>query len=347
MGTPKIEISYDNFFSVGSELQISQKQLEAFWKTLEKAPQKSQVTPFTKYLYYFGTMIVIAAMSWLMTLSRDIFGAGGLFLVAVAYAVLFAWLGNKLWHKKDLQTPGGLLITIAVCMVPLAIYALQSYFNLWNENQEMPYRDFYTTIHGNWVFMELGTIITALIALRFFPFPFLTAPLFYALWFLTMDIIPYLFGTELSIDQKAWLTIGFGLVLLLISFTLDRIKKDKYAFWGYLFGTLIFWSALGLLMWDKSEWVLIFYLIINIAMMCLAILLQRNVLMIFGALGVFAYLSHLAYTIFDLSIVFPFALSAIGLFIIYLGIIYQRNTKRIEKYLLNKFPIARYFRSKL
>ena len=59
---------------------------------------------------------------------------------------------------------------------------------------------------------------------------------------------------------------------------------------------------------------------------------------VFGALGVFGYWGHLAYTVFKDSLLFPFALSALGLAIIWLGIYYQRHRTRIEGAIVALLP---------
>ena len=45
----------------------------------------------------------------------------------------------------------------------------------------------------------------------------------------------------------------------------------------------------------------------------------------FGGLGIAGYLGHLSYSLFKDSLVFPFALSLIGLAIIWLGVIWPRR----------------------
>lgn len=332
-----MKVSKDDFYSAGSDLKISKDQIEAFWLRLEKLENSPESTPFTKFLFYLGAMIVISAMTWFMNLAWEWFGGGGIFFIAIAYAFVFTLIGALTWNKKGLRIPSGLLITIAVCMAPLAIFGLETHFNIWPGEDPGKYKGFYELIKGSWIFMEIGTILAGVIALYFFPFPFLTAPIFFASWYLSMDIMPLIFG-ESSWEQKSWLSLFFGLVMIAIGFFADRGRKEDYGFWSYLFGTLTFWGSLGCLVWDKGELVLFIYLIINLLMMCLSILLRRNVLMIFGALGVFAYLSHLAHNVFQDTILFPFVLSFIGLAIIYLGVLYQRNISKIEKYLLEKLP---------
>lgn len=60
-------------------------------------------------------------------------------------------------------------------------------------------------------------------------------------------------------------------------------------------------------------------------------LLVRRVFVVFGALGSAIYLGHLASEVFKDSWLFPMALSAIGLAIIYLGILWQKHERTITR----------------
>jgi hypothetical protein len=54
---------------------------------------------------------------------------------------------------------------------------------------------------------------------------------------------------------------------------------------------------------------------------------------------VFGYVGHLAWEIFEDSLVFPFVLSAVGIAIIALvGILYARNREQIERGMLSIVP---------
>ena len=68
--------------------------------------------------------------------------------------------------------------------------------------------------------------------------------------------------------------------------------------------------------------------------------LIRRVFVVFGALGCAGYLGYLANRVFADSWLFPIALSAIGLGIIYLGILWQRNEKRLSGRLRGHLPRA-------
>ena len=62
--------------------------------------------------------------------------------------------------------------------------------------------------------------------------------------------------------------------------------------------------------------------------------------MVFGAIGSSLYLGYLASSVFEDSWLFPMALSAIGLLIIYLGILWQKNEQALTDRARSKLPRA-------
>jgi hypothetical protein len=50
--------------------------------------------------------------------------------------------GRHLWFDRGLKVPGGLLTTIAVCMVPLAIYGFQRMTGIWPNGDPGSYRNY-------------------------------------------------------------------------------------------------------------------------------------------------------------------------------------------------------------
>ncbi len=82
-----------------------------------------------------------------------------------------------MWRERGLREPGGLLVTMAVCMAPLAVYGFERMTGLWLQGGPGEYRDFYYRVEGSWFPMEVSTVVAGLAALRFFRFTFLTAPI--------------------------------------------------------------------------------------------------------------------------------------------------------------------------
>src|SRR5713226_1342199 len=101
-------------------LQSRQPVAGAVPAPVPEAPQRR----FTglNVAYYFGALLVISAMGWLMTLGWEAFGGKGIFLIATLYAFFFTMAGLRLLAQPQTRTPGGLLVTMAVCMTPLAVY---------------------------------------------------------------------------------------------------------------------------------------------------------------------------------------------------------------------------------
>ena len=68
----------------------------------------------------------------------------------------------------------------------------------------------------------MGTIAAGGLAIWVRPFPFLTFPIAFALWFMSMDLSPLVFGkTEYTWDEHKWVSVMFGLAILLASYLAD------------------------------------------------------------------------------------------------------------------------------
>lgn len=80
---------------------------------------------FVHVLYYLGGMIAIGAMSLFMTLGWNALGGWGGFFTAACYGVLALALTHWFLEQKQLAIPAGIMATLAVVMVPLAIFGAQ------------------------------------------------------------------------------------------------------------------------------------------------------------------------------------------------------------------------------
>jgi hypothetical protein len=329
-----MNVSQDDLRKAAISSGFSTDQADLLWRALQSTPSVAEKPKFdvTHVAYYLGTLIVIGAMGWFMNKAWEEFGGGGIFAIASCYAVCFVLAGRTLW-KQDLRIPGGLLITIAVCMAPLAVYGLERWTGFWPANDPGEYVNFHPYINGSWLLMEATTVVAGLIALRFWHFPFLTAPIAYALWYMSMDLVE-LFGNHQGMvwEEKQIVSSVFGGVMLLVAYLVDlRGKSDDFAFWGCLFGLMAFWGGLSSMDSD-SELGKFIYCLINLGLIFCSLVLKRRTFIIFGALGLFGYLGHLAYRVFADSILFPFVLSLLGIGIIFLGVQYKRNRKMIAQH---------------
>lgn len=336
----KITLSRDDFHWAAGQGMITTEQAEELWNGLLSRRSAKGAFDLAHLAYYFGAFIVISAMGWFMTLGWERFGGLGIFLISTVYAICFIVAGRTLWFKQNLRVPGGLLFTLAVWMTPLAIYGIERMLGFWPLSDPGRFRDFHEWIRGSWILMELGTVLAGLVALRLVQFPFLTFPIAFALWYMSMDLTPIIAHTSyFTWEQRLWVSAIFGAVILICAYVVDRRSDEDYAFWLYLFGLLAFWGGLSL-MESGSQLKKFLYCLINVGLMLLSVLLGRKVFMVFGALGVFGYLGYLSWDVFQNSLMFPFVLTIIGLALIYLGIKYQKNQQRIARFLVGMVPPA-------
>jgi hypothetical protein len=275
-----------------------------------------------------------------MNAAWEVYGGAGLFTIATVYAICFGIAGYFLWNDPSSRIPGGLLFTLMVCMVPLAIYGLERWFGFWPQGDPGSYHDFHVWVKGSWFIMEVATILAATITLIFIRFPFLTAPIAFTLWYMSMDLTPLLVGrSEFTWDERLWVSLWFGLIMILIAYLIDRRTKEDYAFWIYLFGLIAFWGGLSLMNSD-SELGKFFYFLINLSLIFLSILLQRRTFIVFGVTGAFGYIGYLAFHVFQDSLLFPPILTVVGLAIIYIGVWYRRHHAQFERYMLENLPVG-------
>jgi hypothetical protein len=291
-------------------------------------------------LYYLGGMIAIGAMSLFMTLGWNSLGGWGGFVTALCYLVLFLALAHWLLERRQLAIPAGIMATLAVVMVPLAIFSAQAALGYWGAAKA--YRDYHVFIDGRWLMMEFGTLAAGAALLWRYRFPFMLMPIAVTLWYMSMDLVPFLFGAGLyDFEIRKFISLYFGLATVLLAFWVDlrsRFSQD-YAFWLYLFGVLTFWGGLSLIN-SGSELGKAAYCVINLAMILVGAVLGRRVFAVFGGMGVAGYLGYLSWRVFRDSLVFPFALTLIGLGIIWLGVIWQRREHEWSQRLRAILPAA-------
>jgi hypothetical protein len=320
-------------------------RLIAFLAGRQVATVASASAPARKFdvahlLWYAGALIVIGAMGLFSTVAFAQLEGWALSATAIVYALAFTLAGRHLWRDKNLYTPGGLLITMAVSMAPLAVFGIQKQLGWWGKfDRPGSMADFYVWIKGSWIFMDFAAIVAGAVALRFFRFPFIVSIIAGALWFMSMDLTPWIFGRpQFSWEERRQVSVWFGLAIIIIAWAVDYARRDRdFAFWLHLFGLIAFWGGISAgEKWTESAWAL--YGIFNVSLFLFAIILTRWVYALFGALGMSIYLGHLAKVVFKESLLFPFALSLIGITVGAAGLLYHRHRKAIAAWSSTHLP---------
>lgn len=325
---------------------IGATDLERLLAYLSAQAPADQDAPAAKFdaahlLWYAGALIVIGAMGLFSTVAFTQMGGRALTACAIGYAVAFTFAGDHLW-RKNLRVPGGLLIAIAVSMAPLAVYGLQDEFGLWGQfGKPGTVHDFYVWIKGSWIFMEIATVIAGGIALRFYRVPFIVAIISIALWFMSMDLAPWVVDiTQSDFEMRRRVSVWFGFAILAVAWIVDyRSRNADFAFWLHLFGLMAFWGGISITD-GATELSKAVYCLFNVGLLLIAVIIMRRAYAVFGTFGIMAYLGHLADVVFKDSLLFPFALSVIGIAIVAIGLLYHRKQDAIAAWLAANMPEA-------
>ncbi len=308
---------------------LTESQSENLWKTLQEVQANNPRKNFFSTLLYFGAIIVLLPMTWLfishLTHGQSLF-------MSITYALIFFGTGSYFWYTKKLKVPGGMLVSLGIAIVPLIIYSFQNLIHWWGASSPSDYKNFYSWIQGDWVPMEIGTLLIACLTLYFIRFPFITVLIYFMILFISMDATHALTGSESYFTHYSVVSIIIGSLLNLLGFGLNRKNLPDFGFWSYLFGMLLLCSGLGVKS-VRTEWGYFIYFLIHFGFLLVSHFFHRTIFVLFGSLGVISYIGHLSY-IFSDSLLFSYILSAIGFLIIllatFLNLKKNRSRKTIE-----------------
>lgn len=303
-------------------------------------PRTSYAGPhfsFTNTLYYFGGMVAIGAMTMFMTLGWQKFGPWGVGLISLAYLLACLKVADFL-KGRHLPTPAGILATLAVCLVPLLVWAVQNGLGLWPSGRGADYRDYHTLIDWRWMTLEFATLAAGVVMLWRYRLPFMVMPIAVTVWYMSMDVANALmqnngFDWQFTRDVSLVFGIGTCAVAMWVDVRSRQAREPEwrqdYAYWLYIFGALMFWCGLSLRS-SNSELAKLGYALINVALIFWGATIGRRVFTVLGALGVAGYLGYLSHRVFKDSMMFPFALTLLGLGVVALGVWWQRHEKKIQ-----------------
>lgn len=323
---------------------VTGKQAEALWTFFAQATTDTPTFKPAHILYYLGGLTALGAMTLFMTLGWERYRGWGLVAIATVYFVIALVLTTALLARQ-LALPAGITAVLAVVMVPLAVYGAQHALGYWPDAPAVRgYRDFHYLIDWRWLFMELATLAVGAIIFWRYQLPFVVLPIAVTLWYMSMDATAFLLGgssSEFFSPQGKLVSTWFGICMIVVALWVDvrtRTTRDV-AFWLHVFGVLTFWGGLTS-MDSNSEVGKFLYCCINIAMVALGATLSRRVFAVFGGIGISFYLGHLSHSIFKDSMLFPVALTAIGLGIVAAGVWWQKNEAVIGERLRSFLPHA-------
>jgi hypothetical protein len=204
------------------EAGIGNEQTTALWKALNTGTGERASFQAVHVAYYFGALIVAGAMGWFVTEGFDKLAGLQLSLIGLVYAAIALGAAAYFSKRPDLRILGGICAIVAVCMTPLIVFGIEKKLHFWPDGMAGQYSDFHPYIRACWVYMEVATVLAGVLVLRWFRFPFITAPTAYALWYMSMDATSLIFHSNWNFHEMCWISIAFGTVMLVVSFFVDR-----------------------------------------------------------------------------------------------------------------------------
>jgi len=367
---PSLRVGIDDVLDAARDGLISARQADALWRRWSAAaplapePAPVQVAApaaspvpvpfapgpkfgFNNVLYYFGGMVAISAMSMFMTLGFQAMGAGGLLAIGVCYTLACMKVADH-FKARQLLIPAGLLATLAVTLVPMVVWCVQSLLGLWPPGGKAEFSAYHTQINWRWLTLEFATLAAGAVMLWRYKLPFMVMPIAVTLWYMSMDVANGLMqsqGFDWQFTRDISVLFGLGTLALAVwvdvrsRLSQNAESRQDFAYWLYQFGALMFWCALSFRTSD-SEISKLLYGLLNAALVFGGAAIGRRVFTVLGALGVAGYLGYLSHKMFADSLMFPFALTVLGLGMVALGVWWQRHEATIGKRLERFVPVA-------
>ncbi len=286
--------------------------------------------------YYAGALIVIVAMGWFALRISEAYGPLVLGGIAAGYGAVFTSAGLYVRLRKSMPVAGGLLVAVAVAMVPVAAYGIENGAGLWPAL--LGPGSLAERIQESWALEGALTLTLGAVAASRVRFSFLTALPLVAGWHLAAGSVPELLHPEITAGAQQWISVVYGACAVGLARWTGRPGGQDYAFWGYLIGLLALWGGLTLM--EKTEAGYAGYLLLSVGLTLGTAVFRRQAFLVFGALGILTYLVHLAEEVFQGSVYFPIALSGIGVAVIYLGAKYRANRERLLRAIRSRMPRA-------
>ena len=281
-------------------------------------------------MVYSGAVLIMGAFGWFVLYNWMILGPGAIMILAAGIAGGLALLGRFVGEEKFPKTAGLINATI-VGMAPLFTYGLLAALG----KAPGDYSKYYTHINLGWVWMELATIAAAA-AMAFFgraKSAMVAFPAAIAAWFLSMDLARAFTGHSMLDWQSthAWFSVVSGMVMMAAGRLIEKITKVDYSFWAYLAGLLAFSGGLAMLPASNEIGRLMFALV-HVGLIGAGVYLKRKTFAVFGAIGAFGYIGHLA-ALFAAELSFPFALAFFGVGLIVAAVAIQKNMPLIKAWI--------------
>ncbi|MEN9406319.1 MAG: hypothetical protein RLZ12_603 [Bacillota bacterium] len=328
-----------DFFWTATENLIDEETKRIIWQKLKEPNDNIEEAPsFTldtyKVIYALGGLILLWGIFFITKqgLQTGNYRGGYLFTFSALYTAFFG-IGSYLMYKKTrFASFAQVLGFISFSMLPIAIYGLQDFFDIWPSTGQHNLDVIFYEHHWRNVVIFIAPLLYGTLLMRVLRCSFLLLPMSLLMRMLLGDMVVLVTNTRLTwgINHHAWLWFTTGMIVLLISYMLDINNKTDFGFWGYLFSISTIWLALTNIVFDKfpshHQGALFAYALSNVAFVLLGLFLRRKSFIGAGFFGISLYslqLVHYFYT----QPHFPLIMIIIAMVIITLTYLWQTHFK--------------------
>ena len=301
------------------------------WATPNAAsPERRGRFDLVTVAYYFGAFIILLAGTIFVGLQWEELGRPGQFAASWG-AVAGLWLVGAWLRRGGHALGGNLLIFAGTGGAPLGVYTLLRILGLWPDSVDAAsYQAFYRTIDAAWLLLEVASIAVTLAVIWLARFPLLTLLLAFWGWYLSMDLTELIAGhNDFAWGPTEW-TVGalVGAAMLGIGAWLQRRHGGQdWSRWFYFFGHVALLGNLAALALGDDLLAGVVFLAVYVGFVAASVWLQSRMFLVFGAIGVYAYVAKLAFDVFDRSLGFTLVLAAVGLLIVLATVAYERYAR--------------------
>ncbi len=125
-----IYVEKDDLTWAAQQGMLTEKQVETIWPALVTRAQGRNTFDLAHLAFYFGALLIIGAMTWLLSQAWTS-SPLALLILSSLYVIVFSSSGYVLWNQgSKWSVPpvvGGLLMTVAVSITAVVAISFQEY----------------------------------------------------------------------------------------------------------------------------------------------------------------------------------------------------------------------------
>ena len=305
--------------------------------------ETKQVSTVVKVLYYIGGLIMLCAMTFLMSDTIQHSTYTMILLLGTLYALLFLGVGEFLWRKNE-KLPAGILYFLfiaAIGFIVMDIEKMTGFFPHFSDMDKIP--NYWDLCRFPVIVLSALTIVVNTILQKFRPISLLAVPTIFCSYAIFMMIVDFIYGYK-NITPTIFFTsnVIFGAGLSIVGFIKDRFAKADYSMWMYLVGsagffmfTMLLLDVLNIGVWQDQ----LICFILSLIYIFIGLIIQRKPFSIIGILGVIEYIMYLELdNIKDNTTLLTSVILITGLIILYAGVIYSTNVGKLRSFIESKLP---------